>query len=64
MFPLEPAPERVVAPLWPVLQAGPITLGDAARAIGASPGAVILAVGALAKMGLVTLDAGASEARA
>ena len=63
LFPLEPAPERVVGPLWPVLEAGPVTLGEAAKTIGASPGAVILAVGTLAKMGLVTLSAAASEAQ-
>jgi glycosyltransferase involved in cell wall biosynthesis len=64
LFPLEPAPERVVAPLWPLLEAGPVTLGEAAGAIGASPAAVILAVGTLAKMGLVTLQADGSGARA
>jgi hypothetical protein len=55
LFPMDPAPERLAAPLWPLLAAGPLSLAEAAQATGAPLRALTLCVGALAKMGLVVL---------
>jgi glycosyltransferase involved in cell wall biosynthesis len=57
LFPMDPAPERIVGPLWALLAAGPLSLGEAAERSGLSPHTVVLTVGALAKMGLVRLSA-------
>jgi glycosyltransferase involved in cell wall biosynthesis len=56
LFPMDPAPERVVGPLWPLLAAGPISLAQAAERAGLPLRPVVLAAGALAKMGLVRLS--------
>jgi glycosyltransferase involved in cell wall biosynthesis len=55
LFPLDPAPERLAEPLWPVLADGPVTVAEAAQATGAPVRTLTLAVGALAKMGLLIL---------
>jgi glycosyltransferase involved in cell wall biosynthesis len=55
LFPMGPAPERFVLPMWQALEAGPRTLADLAQAIGLPPRRVVLTVGALAKMGLLNL---------
>jgi glycosyltransferase involved in cell wall biosynthesis len=54
-FPGQPAAKRIVEPLWPRLEAGEMTVAEAAGHAGADLRTVLLAVGALAKMGLVTL---------
>jgi glycosyltransferase involved in cell wall biosynthesis len=55
IFPLDPAPERFVLPMWQALQAGPRTLADLARATALPLRRVVLTAGALAKMGLLDL---------
>jgi len=57
LFPMDPAPERIVRPLWPLLAAGPLTVAEAAERAGLPLRPVVLAIGALAKMGLVRLSA-------
>ena len=56
LFPLDPAPEHLATPLWPLLEKGPLTLAQAAEATGAPLRALTLCVGALAKMGLLELS--------
>jgi len=55
LFPMDPAPERFVAPMWAALEAGPQPLADLAQASGVPLRRVILTAGALAKMGLLVL---------
>jgi hypothetical protein len=54
---MDPAPERLVAPIWSALEAGAQTVAAVAQATGLPLRNVILAAGALAKMGVLDLRA-------
>ncbi|HEX3887354.1 MAG TPA: glycosyltransferase family 4 protein [Phenylobacterium sp.] len=62
LFPYINAPDALTAPAWAVLEAGPATVVTLARATDLSTGWVLVLIGALAKMGLVRLDAAAGWA--
>jgi glycosyltransferase involved in cell wall biosynthesis len=55
LFPMDPAPERLVAPIWSALEAGARTVAAVAQATDLPLRNVVLAAGALAKMGMLDL---------
>jgi alpha-maltose-1-phosphate synthase len=57
LFPMDPAPEQLVAPIWAALEAGAETVADVTHATSLPLRNVILTVGTLAKMGLLDLHA-------
>jgi hypothetical protein len=57
LFPLNPAPERLVAPIWSALEAGAQTVAEVAQATGLPLRNVVLAAGTFAKMGVLDLRA-------
>jgi hypothetical protein len=61
LFPSINAPEALTVPAWAILEAGPATVTTLAKATDLSTGWALVLIGALAKMGLVRLDATAGE---
>jgi len=55
LFPMDPAPEKLVAPLWPALERGPVTIGEGATIMGCDARTALMVICALAKMGVVRL---------
>lgn len=55
LFPRTDLPEDVVVAVWAALEAGPTTVDSLAGAAGIAAGWTVVAVGTLAKMGLVLL---------
>lgn len=53
LFPLDPAPEKLVAPLWPAPERGPVKIGEGATIVGCDVRTALMAICALAKMGVV-----------
>jgi glycosyltransferase involved in cell wall biosynthesis len=56
MFPASPASPQVVDPLWALLERDAVVVGEAAQALQLPVRNVLLAAGALAKMGLVAVS--------
>ena len=48
-------PEKIVLPIWTLLETAERPVTDLAKAADLSPGWAIIVVGALAKMGLVVV---------
>jgi hypothetical protein len=62
LFPYINAPDALTVPAWTVLQGGPATVATLATSTDLSTPWALVFIGALAKMGLVRLDAANGEA--